>query len=179
MDWLTNIDWQKMFVPESSILEMVIRGTIMYLGIFVLLRIFRRQAGSVGIADLIVIVVIADAAQNGMAGDSKTITEALVLIVVIVLWDYLIDWLGFKSRILAKVLDPEPLLLVKNGRIMRRNMASEMITEDELMSHLRQQGVEDIKLVKQCCLESSGDFSVIKVDDGRPEGIKKDMGATS
>lgn len=179
MDWLANIEWQKMFVPETSILEMVVRGTIMYLGIFVLLRIFRRQAGSVGIADLIVIVVIADAAQNGMAGDAKTITEALVLIIVIILWDYLIDWLGFKSKLLGKIFEPEPLLLVKNGRMMRRNMESEMITEDELMSHLRQQGVEDIKEVKECCLESSGEFSVIKVDGGRPKGIKKNKGATS
>ena len=179
MDWLANIDWQTMFVPESSILEMVIRGTIMYLAIFVLLRIFRRQAGSVGIADLIVIVIIADAAQNGMAGDSKSVTEALALIGVIIFWDYVIDWLGFKSKLLAKVLDPEPLLLVKNGRMMRRNMESEMITEDELMSQLRQQGIDDIREVKQCCLESGGDFSVIKVDGERPQGIKKKKGATS
>ena len=178
MDWLTNIDWSKMFMPEASLLEMVIRGTIMYLGIFVLLRVFRRQAGSVGIADLIVIVVIADAAQNGMAGDSKSITEALVLIGVIILWDYVIDWLGFKSKLMSKVLDPQPLLLVKNGRLIQKNMDQEMITEDEIMSHLRQQGIEDIKQVKQCCLESSGDFSVIKVDGGRPKGIKKDKGAT-
>ena len=178
MDWLTNIDWSKMFMPEASLLEMVIRGTIMYLGIFVLLRVFRRQAGSVGIADLIVIVVIADAAQNGMAGDSKSITEALVLIGVIILWDYVIDWLGFKSKLMSKVLDPQPLLLVKNGRMIQKNMDQEMITEDEIMSHLRQQGIEDIKQVKQCCLESSGDFSVIKVDGGRPKGIKKDKGAT-
>jgi uncharacterized membrane protein YcaP (DUF421 family) len=58
-------------------------------------------------------------------------------------------------------------------------MEQEMITEDELMGQLRQQGIEDIKQVKQCCLESSGDFSVIKVDGGRPKGIKKNKGATS
>ena len=179
MDWLWNIDWQKMFVPESSILEMVVRGTIMYLAIFVLLRIFRRQAGSVGIADLIVIVIIADAAQNGMTGEAKSVSEALVLIGTIIFWDYVIDWLGFKSKALSKVLDPQPLVLVKNGRMMRRNMESEMITEDELMSQLRQQGIEDIKQVKQVCLESGGDFSVIKVDGGRPKGIKKNKGATS
>ena len=179
MDWLTKIDWEKIFVPESSILEMVLRGTIMYLGIFILLRIFRRQAGSIGIADLVVIVIIADAAQNGMAGESKSVTEALVLIGVIILWDYLIDWLGFKSELIGKVLEPQPLVLVKNGRMIRKNMDSEMITEDELMSHLRQQGIEDIKKVKKCCLESSGDFSVIRVDGGRPTGIKKDKGATS
>ena len=71
VDWLFNIDWRQMFVPQSSILEMVVRGTLMYLGMFVLLRVFRRQAGSVSIADLLLIVIIADAAQNGMAGEAK------------------------------------------------------------------------------------------------------------
>ena len=179
MDWLANIDWQKMFVPESSILEMVLRGTIMYLGIFVLLRIFRRQAGSVGIADLVVIVIIADAAQNGMAGEAKSVTEALVLIGVIILWDYLIDWLGFKSKILGKVLESQPLVLVRNGRMIRRNMESEMISEDELMGQLRQQGVDDIEQVKECRLESNGEFSIIRVDGGRRTGIKKRTGGVN
>ena len=53
--------------------------------------------GSIGIADLLVIVIIADAAQNGMAGDSRSITEAMLLIATIVIWDYVFDWLGYRS----------------------------------------------------------------------------------
>lgn len=154
-----------MFVPQQSVLEVFLRGTIMYLGMFALLRIFRRQAGSLGIADLLVIVVIADAAQNGMAGDSKSITEALMLISTIVLWDWLFDWLGFKSKFFEKILEPEPLMLIKGGRILRRNLKKEMITEDELMSQLRQQGVENIADVEECFLESNGHFSLIKKGD--------------
>ena len=127
---------------------------------FTLLRIFRRQAGSMGIADLLVIVVIADAAQNGMAGDSKSITEALILISTIVAWDWLFDWLGFKSKFFAQILEPKKLLLVKNGRILRRNLKKEMIMEDELMSQLRLLGVKDISDVKECFLEGNGQFSV-------------------
>ena len=97
METLFKIDWHSMFVPTESILEIIIRGTIMYLGMYFILRIFRRQSGSIGVADLLVIVVIADAAQNGMAGKSESITEALLLIVTIVLWDFFLDWLGFKS----------------------------------------------------------------------------------
>lgn len=178
MDWLWKIDWQKMVVPESSILEMVIRGTIMFLAIYALLRVFRRQAGGVGIADILVIVLIADAGSNGMSGEGFSITESIVVVSTIVLWDWAFDWLGFKSKLIAKALEPEPLVLVKNGRMMRRNMESEMITEDELLAQLRQQGIEDIKQVKQCCLESSGDFSVIKMDGGRPKSIKKNKGAS-
>lgn len=165
MDTFLKIDWQGMFVPTESVLEIVIRGTIMYLGMFVLLRVFRRQAGAVGIADLLVIVVIADAAQNGMAGDSKSITEAMILIATIIFWNYALDWLGFRSTKLASVIEPEKLLLIKNGRMITENMKKEMITRDELLSQLRQQGIEDISNVARCYLESNGHFSVITVPE--------------
>ncbi|HEV7700998.1 MAG TPA: hypothetical protein VGO43_12265, partial [Pyrinomonadaceae bacterium] len=103
MMMLAEIDWHSMFVPTESIVEILIRGTIMYLGMYAILRIFRRQSGSIGVADLLVIVVIADAAQNGMAGDSRSITEALLLIVTIVLWDFFLDWLGFKSTFVSRI----------------------------------------------------------------------------
>lgn len=171
-----------MLIPTASALEMVVRGSIMYLGMFVLLRIFRRQAGSVSVADLLLIVIIADAAQNGMAGEAKSVTEALVLIGTIITWDYLIDWLGFKSAIMSRVLEPQPLMLVKNGRILRRNMEKEMITEDELISQLRQQGIDDISEAEQVCLESNGEFSVIKKDgdsDQQQQGNKKKIGGVN
>ncbi|MEP6705017.1 MAG: DUF421 domain-containing protein, partial [Acidobacteriota bacterium] len=134
MDWISNIDWPGMFVPTEAIAEIIIRGTIMYLAMFALLRVFRRQSGSVGIADLLVIVVIADAAQNGMAGDSKSITEALILITTIVVLDWLFDWLGFKSPLMGRILQPQPLLLINNGKLIKKNLDKEFITEEELLA---------------------------------------------
>ena len=154
-----------MFVPTESILEIVIRGSIMYVAMFVLLRIFRRQAGTIGIADLLVVVVIADAAQNGMAGDSKSITEAVILIGTIVLWDWIFDWAGFRSSVIGKLVSPEPLLLVQDGRLVRKNLEKEMITEDELMAQLRLQGLEKLGSVKKCYLESNGRFSILTESD--------------
>ena len=160
-----------MFVPSESLLEVFVRGTIMYIGMFTLLRILRRQAGSIGIADLLVIVVIADAAQNGMAGDSRSITEALLLIATIVLWDWLFDWLGYKSPFFARILEPEPLLFIENGKLVTKNLEKEMITEDELWGQLREQGIEDLSMVKKCYLESNGHFSVLtQTPDTRKKG---------
>ena len=175
---LLNIDWRSMFVPQESILAVLVRGTLMYLGMFVLLRIFRRQAGSVSIADLLLIVIIADAAQNGMAGEAKSVTEALLLIGVIIFWDYFIDWLGFKSDVISKLVEPQPLMLIKNGRILRRNLESELITEEELLGQLRQQGIESVDEVKQCCLESGGEFSVIRNDDQEVKPKRDEKKAT-
>jgi uncharacterized membrane protein YcaP (DUF421 family) len=156
-----QVDWQSLFVPTGSILEIFIRGTVMFLAMVALLRVFRRQAGSVGIADLLVVVVIADAAQHGMAGDAKTITDSILLILTIVLWDYFLDFLGSKSKFVARILEPRELLLVVDGKLLRRNMQKEMITYEELMSRLRQQGIENVSEVKKCYLEGDGQFSVI------------------
>lgn len=172
MEKFLDVDWQSMFVPTESLIEIFIRGTLMYLGMFTLLRIFRRQAGAVGIADLLVIVVIADAAQNGMAGDSKSVTEAILLIITIVLWDYLLDFLGDKSKFFHRIIAPKEILLIENGKLLRHNMQKEMISYDELMSQLRQQGVEKINEVKKCFLESNGHFSVLKKDEKEVDNPK-------
>ena len=165
MDKIFQVDWQSVFVPTESLLEVFIRGTIMYLAMFTLLRIFRRQAGSFSIADLLVIVVIADAAQNGMAGETKSVTEALLLIGTIVVWDFFLDWLGFKSKIFERILEPEKLKLIEDGKFLRQNMRKEMITVGELESQMRQSGIETISEVKTACLESDGHFSFIKKEE--------------
>ncbi len=164
LNTMLDIDWHSMFALKGSVLESVIRGSIMYLGMFTLLRIFRRQSGSLGIADLLFIVVIADAAQNGMAGDTKSITEAGILIGTIIFWDYVIDWLGFRSPVLGRFLEPVPVILIKNGFVRRLELEKQMITEDELKGQLRLQSIDDIAEVKECRLESNGEFSVIKFD---------------
>ena len=161
MDWLINIDWASMFTPKESVAEIVIRGTIMYLGMYTLLRVFRRQSGSVGIADLLVIVVIADAAQNGMAGDSKSITEALILITTIVLWDWFFDWLGFRSVFWERILEPAPLLMIHDGKVIKKNLDQEFIKEEDLLAQLREQGIDSFDRVRKCYLESNGHFSVL------------------
>lgn len=172
MDYFYKIDWEKLFTPHDTFPEMVIRGTLMFMAMYALLRLFRRQAGTIGIADLLVVVMIADAGSNGMTGEGFSITDSVIVITVIVLWDWVFDWLGFKSKLVAKILEAEPLEVVRNGRILRRNLERELITEEELMSQLRLQGIDDVGKVKLACLEGSGDFSVIRFDSDEESGNK-------
>ena len=95
---LPSPDWRQMFVPSVSPLELVIRGSIMYLAILAAMRIFRRQAGSLNTADLLVVVLVADAAQNGMASEYKSVTDGLVLVGTIYAWNYLLDAAAFRWR---------------------------------------------------------------------------------
>jgi len=63
--------------------------------LFFLLRLLRREGGQIGIADVLVVVLVADASQNAMASDYKSITEGIVLVATIAFWDYFLDWLGY------------------------------------------------------------------------------------
>ena len=97
-----------------------------------------------------------------MSSEYKSITEGIVLVMTIVFWDYFVDWLGYRFPSIQRLIRPAPLPLVENGRVNRRNMRQEMITDDELMGQLREQGVESIAEVKKCYLEGDGHISVIK-----------------
>lgn len=163
---MADIDWHGMFVPTVSLLEIVLRGSAVYLGILVFLRVFRREAGTLSTADLIVIVLVADAAQNAMSADYHSITEGLVLVATIFAWNYALDWLGFRYPWAYRILNPAPLLLISHGRIQRRNLRAELMTMDDLMEQLREQGVEDVSQVKKCFLEADGRLSVLKKENG-------------
>jgi uncharacterized membrane protein YcaP (DUF421 family) len=157
------MDWASLFTPTVPLLETALRGTVTYLALFALLRfVHRRQAGTVGIADLLLIVLIADAAQNSMAGEARSITDGVLLVGVLVFWSWFLDWLGFRVPRLERLIHPPPLRLVTDGRVHRRNLKAELITEEELMSHLRLQGVERLEDVKQAHVEPDGRVSVVK-----------------
>jgi uncharacterized membrane protein YcaP (DUF421 family) len=157
------IDWQEVFGFSVAPLEMFVRGTLMYWFLFLTFRVvLRRNVGSVGIADILVLVIIADAAQNGMAGEYKSITDGCILIASIVFWNYLVDWLSYRWAVLRKLLEPQPLLLIRDGQLLRHNMRKELVSEDELLAQLRQQGVEKAQEVKRAYMESDGTVTVIQ-----------------
>lgn len=169
MESLFRIDWRAVFVPSASVAEIVVRGTIIYLTLFIILRFLRRETGAIGIADLLVVVLIADASQNAMAGDYKSITEGVALVGTIAFWDYLLDWLAYRFPRIERLVHPPPTVLVEDGELNRRNMRKELLTKEELMSQLREQGVDDLAEVEHAYIEGDGRISVIKkkaVDNG-------------
>jgi uncharacterized membrane protein YcaP (DUF421 family) len=165
LDKLFLIEWAELLIPTHSIAEIVLRGTVMYLSLFVILRfVMVRQTSAIGIADILVIVVIADAAQNGFAKEYKSITEGILLVLTIVFWNLFLNWISYRFKAFERLLSPPPLPLIQNGKMNRRNMRQEFITEEELRSQLRQQGAAELAEVQKACLEANGELSVIKID---------------
>src|SRR5512133_1456143 len=93
---ILDIDWHGLLVPTVSLLELVLRGSAMYLAILVLMRVLRRAAGALSTTDLLGVVLVADAAQNAMASAYDSVTEGAVLVATIFGWNYLLDWLAFR-----------------------------------------------------------------------------------
>ena len=158
-----TVNWGDLFALTMSPLELIVRGTAMYLFLFLLFRVvIRRRVGTVGMADLLVLVIIADASQNAMAGEYKTVTEGAILVGTIIFWNVFIDWVSYRFPALRPWLEPPPLLLVRDGRILYRNLRHELVTEEELRSKLREQGVDSLAEVRKAYMESDGGVSVIK-----------------
>lgn len=165
------MNWNEVFVPTDSLLEVVVRGTIMYLALFFAMRfLLKRHAGELGLADILVIVLVSEAAQNALVGEAKSVTEAFLLVGTILFWSFALNWLSYHYPVVARLTGAGPLQLVKDGRMNLGNMRRELITKDELMSQLREQGIDDLAKVKSACLEGDGSFSVIRKDDGEVTG---------
>jgi uncharacterized membrane protein YcaP (DUF421 family) len=166
LDYLFSIDWEALFFPSLPLLEIILRGTVTYLALFTMLRVvLRREAGSLSTSDLLVVVLIATAVERALSGEYTSITDGLILVAVILFWDFILDWLGYRLPIFHRFVHPAPLKLIENGRYLLRNMRREFITHDELNAHLRKKGVEDVSEVKMAHMEEDGTISVIKKDD--------------
>ena len=145
--------------------ELVLRGTAVYWFLFLLFRfVLRRDAGALGIADVLLLVLVADAAQNAMAGGYETVLDGFVLVSTIVGWNWLLDWASYRSRAIRRFAVPQPLVLVRRGRIQRRNLHRELLTVPELMAHLRAQGVDKLADVKSARMEPDGAISVVRYE---------------
>ena len=150
------IDWHGAFIPTVSLLELILRGSLVYLLIVACFRIFRRPAGGLSTTDLVVVVLVADAAQNAMASEYHSITEGIVLVLTIVCWNFALDWLSFRSAWVYRLLHAAPALLVRDGKVQHRNMRAEMLTRAELDEFLREQGIAELGQVRRCYLEAMG-----------------------
>lgn len=163
-DVFWRIDWQGIFTPKYSLVELVVRVTISSFVLFGLLRfVLKRQAGGIGMADVLVIVLLAEVAGNGFAPGYTSVVEGAVLVGTILLWSYLLEWTAHWLPAVERLLTPPTLVLIENGKMLRKNMRAELVTTEELLARLRKQGIEDGTQVRRACMEADGMISVIRM----------------
>jgi uncharacterized membrane protein YcaP (DUF421 family) len=160
---MLGIDAGDVIQLSVSPLELIVRGTLVYWFLYLLLRfVLRRDASSVGLTDILFIVLLGDAAQNAMIGDGKTVGDGLVLISVLAFWNFTLDFVAFRFPWTRRFLEPSRLTLFKDGKKFRKNMRRELITEEELNAEVRLQGLRGLDEVEAIFLEASGEISVVK-----------------
>jgi uncharacterized membrane protein YcaP (DUF421 family) len=158
MDLLPD-DLARVFVIEAALFELIGRGTILYLGILVFMRVMpRRTGGELAMMDLVFVLLIAEAAAHAL-GDYTSVGEGLVVIATLMSWNYLINFLSFKLPLVERLVSAPPLQLVRDGNLLRRNMRREFVTEE--VTRLRQEGVEKLDEVKAAFVEGEGHITVI------------------
>ncbi|AHG64377.1 DUF421 domain-containing protein [Advenella mimigardefordensis] len=155
----------EVFQMQQTFSEAFLRSTAIYWGIYLLFRFAgRRNIGSLGFADIVVVMLVSEAVGNGLSGTSDTVTDGLAVAAGIVLWSFLIDRLGYFFPPVSRLLSPDQLLLIKDGVLQLKNMRREYVTRGELLEQLRINGVADLAQVRRAYLETNGEISVITRD---------------
>lgn len=155
----------EMDIITTPLWEIAARGTAVYLTLTILLRLTpTRQTGSLSPNDMIAVVIIGSIAADAIAGDAQGIIDLLLMILVIMLWDYLFNLADFYLPRYRRIAQHEPTLLIHNGVLLHRNLQKEKLTEEELMANLRKRGFAEIHDVRLALLEADGEISVLGKD---------------
>jgi len=158
-------DWKAILEPTTALGEVMARATLMYLFLFFAVRfLLKREGGAVNIADLLVVVAIVDGVGPAFSGQAQSVTEGAVFVLTVIFWSWLLNWLSYRFPALRFLTAAPPVVLVRDGRMNRRAMASALMSREELMQQLREQGVEELSGVRLATMEGDGEVSVVKRD---------------
>ena len=158
-------DWSILFTADTPWLELVLRGTIIFFALLVLMRfVGQRESGGLGMSDLLVVVLVGAALGDTLTGGGDNIADGLVPVVTVMFWSVVMDALTYRWPRLTRLLKGRPRALIVDGRLDRSAMRREFISEDELLAQLRTHGLTEISQVRRAHLEANGEISVIPRD---------------
>lgn len=167
-------DWEALFVPTLPFLDGVVRGTVTYVVLLVLLRIVgQREAGGLGITDVLIIVLVAQAAGPALYTQDSSLADSMVVVVTILLWSLIIDGISYRFPRFAHLVKARPKTLIENGELNRHVMHREFMSEEEVASQLRLHGIEDLNQIERAYLEPNGMVSVITRDHAEEEPVER------
>jgi uncharacterized membrane protein YcaP (DUF421 family) len=154
-------------VPGVSPAEKIIRPVIIYLFLVALLRVGgRRELAQMNAFDLVVLLMLANSVQNAIIGDDNSLLGGIISGTTLILLNLGVNWYLYRHPGLDRRIEGEPTLLVKDGRLLRRNLKHELITEQELLSMVHRQGVDSFGACSEVILETSGVITVIARQPG-------------
>jgi uncharacterized membrane protein YcaP (DUF421 family) len=164
MQWWPQ-NWGVIFALDAPFAELLVRGTIIYLFLFGIMRIIgRRLLGDFNMTDIVVTLLLAVAVRDGITGGYETVGDALVSGAVILGWDLALDRAAYRWQGLRSVLRHGPLPIIRDGELIVENARALLLTRSEVTEKLRGRGVTSYGEVKEAYLEPNGSLSVILRD---------------
>lgn len=168
-------DWGGVFVPDGSLAESFLRGTAVYFTVLVLFRlILRRQTGGMGLSDVLLVVLASECVSPALSAEMKSVPNGIAALAALLVWSYALDWATDRWPRLNRQLEHQPVELVRDGEKRPDALHEQHITDDELMSQLRLNGVDDPAKVKVATLEPDGEVSVVTREESEGRGVKSE-----
>ena len=154
--------WHNLFVPELSVAEKILRPVLVYLFLIVVVRLAgRRELAQLNSFDLIVLLMLANTVQNATIGNDNSMVGGLIGVTALLLANYLVVRFLYRHPRVDHLLEGGPTVLIRDGRVIQRNLAREAISEEELMEAIRKQGLGSAAEVAGAVLETGGAISVV------------------
>ena len=152
---------QDMFRLTLPVAEKMLRPAIVYLFLVIALRIFgKRELAQLNPFDLVVLLSLSNTVQNAIIGEDNTLIGGLIGAFTLLSVNYIVVRFLFKHRRLDQVLEGKPTTLIDRGKLIRRNLARELMTHSELQTVAHRQGFARLEDVEQCVLEPGGTFFI-------------------
>ena len=143
-------------------MDIAIRSVFMFLFVYLLMRVLgRRELSSLEPFDMILLVVLGDAIQQGLTQDDYSVTGAMIVISTIGSLAVATSYLNFRIPWVRRVLDGQPIVMVQDGKVIEKNLRRERITVDELAEEARGQQIASLEDVQWAVFEPSGKISFI------------------
>ena len=147
-------------------MDLVLRAIALYVFVVVIMRIVgRRELSTLTPVDLVLLIVLGDAVQQGLTQDDYSVTGAVLVITTIAMLQVATSYLTYRSRKAAKLIDGDPIVLIEDGKLIDRNLRRQRLRPEDVAEEMRLEGIGNFSDVRWGILESNGSFSFIKNDD--------------
>jgi len=147
-------------------MDLVLRAIALYIFVLILMRMVgRRELSSLTPVDLVLLVVLGDALQQGLTQDDYSVTGAIIVITTIALLQVLTSYITYLSRRAKRLVDGDPIVLIEGGKLLERNLRRQRMRPEDVAEEMRLEGIGNFSDVQWAILESNGSFSFIKNDD--------------
>ena len=145
----------------------VLRGVAIYTMVMVLMRVSgKRAVGQFTPFDLILLILIGNAVQNGINGGDNSLTGALVMATTLIVLNLGVAFATSRSRRAERLVEGVPQVLARDGRVFREVLRRELVSDDDFHKALRQHGLADANEVALALLETNGSISVVPRKEG-------------